>query len=464
MSGRDGSKDGEASGGMDSGLWNLAVNGQGQLVLGGCDVVALARAYGTPLHVVDGQAVRAGYRSFRDAFRGSYPSTRVFYSYKSNCIPGVLRILHAEGCGAEVASPYELWLAARLGVPGADLIYNGAGRSAAELGAAVEMGVGLINVDSVEEAQRLSRVAEQLGRAVQVGIRVDPGVGWKAHFGVRAQKGSIITVGRAIKEMEPLELSAVHVHIGTGLRGLSEYGRALGRVCELIRELRDTLDIVIEDLDLGGGFGVPTARSLTTRELALYRLLGRPPRTPRVDVCASHEEFGEGLAAVLRRECRRLTIQEPRLLLEPGRALTSSAQMLLVTVTDVKRKGRGPLFAVVDGGMQNIAFPLSYEYHHCLVANKALRARGPRYTIAGPLCSSEDILYRNWRLPELMPGDVLAIMDAGAYFTSFANNFSYPRPPVALVWEGESRLVRERETFEQMTATDELQAAPVGPG
>jgi diaminopimelate decarboxylase len=106
--------------------------------------------------------------------------------------------------------------------------------------------------------------------------------------------------------------------------------------------------------------------------------------------------------------------------------------------------------------MQNIAFPLSYEYHHCFVANKARTERSRRYIVTGPLCSPEDILYRNWELPELEPGDLLAIMDAGAYFTSFANNFSYPRPPVVLVSEGESKLIRGRETFEQMTVLDEL--------
>jgi len=147
-------------------------------------------------------------------------------------------------------------------------------------------------------------------------------------------------------------------------------------------------------------------------------------------------------------------VPRPEILLEPGRALTSSAQVLLLTVKEIKRRGR-TRFAVVDGAMQQIAFPLSYEYHACLVASCASGQRPRRrYFVVGPLCSPEDVLYRNWRLPELVEGDVLAVMDAGAYFTSFANNFSFPRPPIALVRDGHGRLVRQRETFAAIAAPD----------
>src|SRR5262249_26086114 len=111
-------------------------------------------------------------------------------------------------------------------------------------------------------------------------------------------------------------------------------------------------------------------------------------------------------------------------------------------------------FAITDGGMQSLAFPLCYEYHHCFVANRASAAPATRYFVAGPLCSPEDLLYRNWPLPSIEPGDVLAIMDAGAYFTSFANNFSYPRPAIVAATDGTARILRTRETFEGMTRND----------
>ncbi len=142
-------------------------------------------------------------------------------------------------------------------------------------------------------------------------------------------------------------------------------------------------------------------------------------------------------------------------MLEPGRALTSSAQMLLVRVRDIKRRRRAPV-AVVDGGMQNLAFPLSYEYHACLVASRANDSTPHRrYFVAGPLCSPEDVLYRNWLLPELVEGDVLAIMDAGAYFVPNQMNFSNPRPAVVMVRDGQTSLLRHRESFEDIIRLDE---------
>src|SRR5215831_6466111 len=136
---------------MESSEWGLTRNEADHLVLGGCDLVALARRYGTPLHVADETALRRNYGALLGATSAGASRARVFYSYKSNCVPGLLRVLHDEGCGAEVTSPYELWLARRLGVPPPQIVYNGVNKSADDLRAAVEFGVGLINVDSLAE-------------------------------------------------------------------------------------------------------------------------------------------------------------------------------------------------------------------------------------------------------------------------------------------------------------------------
>ena len=207
----------------------------------------------------------------------------------------------------------------------------------------------------------------------------------------------------------------------------------------------------------GGGFGVPTVKMLNVCEMALYRLLNVAPRPPRAEDCPSIETFGHVLTGVLLDRCARYGLEVPSLFLEPGRAITSDAQLLLLTVKDVKQHGNGTAFAIADGGMQNIAFPLAYEYHHAFLTSRASAPRERRYFVTGSLCSPQDLLYRNWALPTLRAGDVLAVMDAGAYFTSFANNFSYPRPPVVCVSGGRHRILRERETFEQMTAVDGFQ-------
>ena len=211
---------------------------------------------------------------------------------------------------------------------------------------------------------------------------------------------------------------------------------------------------MIDTLDVGGGFGVPTVRSFTLTEVGFYRVFGIPPRAPAEADCASVEDFARAITGALKEHCARHGLSEPRLMLEPGRALTSSAQMLLVRVRDIKQRRRAPV-AVVDGGMQNVAFPLSYEYHACLVASRASEStRHRRYLVAGPLCSPEDVLYRNWLLPELVEGDVLATWTP-ALLTSFANT-SRTRD-LRLSWCPTGATERpRREGFDHMTALDEF--------
>ena len=437
---------------LDRSRWVLGVTPDDHLVLGGCDLVALATTYGTPLHVVDEQRLRSNYRRFRAAFETAYPATRVFYSYKTNCIPGVLRVLHDEGCGAEVISPYEAWLANRLGVKGSDTIYNGVARSQADFEMAIHRGIGLINVDSVDELERLERAAAGRPAPVNIGLRVYPPVGWRAHFGIDPRRDRLVDRAAALRASAAVRLSALHAHIGSGVRRTVDYERLIETLCALMRDLKARAGIAIDTLDLGGGYGVPTVKVLSMPELASYKLLSIPPRPPRAEQCPTIEAFGQTLTATLRDRCARDGMAEPSLLLEPGRILTGDAQLLLVTVKEIKARGARTAFAIADGGMQNVAFPLSYEYHHCFLANRASAPLNRRYVVVGPLCSPQDLLYRNWPFPVLESGDVLAVMDAGAYFTSFANNFAFPRPAVVGVADGRHRLLHERETFEHVAA------------
>jgi diaminopimelate decarboxylase len=435
-------------------LWGLTINARDHLVLDGCDLVDLAEAHGTPLYVVDRGAVRRRFRTFLDAFRDAYGDAKVFYSYKTNCVPALLSVLHDDGCGAEVVSPFELWLAMRLRVPPARIVYNGVNKSLADLSAAAQQGVGLINVDSVGELRRLSRAAAELDRKVNVGLRIAPGVGWAAHFGLQPEGDWIAALIDEMKSSRLLNLVCLHAHIGTGIRDPADYQRTIKVLVSLSRKLKETAGVEIRTFDLGGGFGVPTMRSLTMPDLAIYKIFNRPPRAPAVDDCPPIETFASVIATSLRECCSRHGVKEPSLFLEPGRALTSQAQILLLTVHETKRRKSGRTYAITDGGMQNIAFPLSYEYHTCLLANRASARPTSRFFVTGPLCSNADILYRNWKMPELKEGDLLAVMDAGAYFTSFSNNFSFPRPPIVMVSDGVGSLVRRRESFEHMSVLD----------
>jgi len=441
---------------MNIGLWGLEKTGADHLAFGGSDLVELAETYGTPLHVVDEGRLRSNYRAFLGAFERHYPATKVFCSYKTNSVPAVINVLHDEGAGAEVVSPYEFWLARRCGVAPADIVYNGVNKSTGNLSSAIDCGTGTINIDSVGEIDRLADIGVTAESATKFGLRVDPNVGWNAQFGVQPRQDVLAHLRQRWDRDALSRLRGIHAHNGSGVADPGHYRKTLEVLCATAGRMKTELGAAIDFIDIGGGFGRPTVRPLRLHEVAAYRLLGITPRAPDATKFPSIDTYARTVADTLISACKKYDLGEPTLYLEPGRALTSDAQILLLRVGDIKSGRGGKTFAVTDGGMQNIAFPLSYEYHACLLVNRASAAADRRYHVVGPLCSPEDILYRNWPLPELQPGDLLAVMDAGAYFTAWANNFSYPRPAAAMVSDGKHSLVRERESFEHLIALDRI--------
>jgi len=438
---------------MDRSLWGLQTNQKDHLVFGGCDLVELGKEYGTPLYVVDTGRLRSNSQRFVNSFRVLYPKVKVFYSYKTNCVPGVLKIIHDEGLGAEVSSPYELWLTSQLGVKPTEVFYSGVNKTEKDLINAINKGVGYINIDSVGELIRLKKVSEELKSEINVGIRVYPEVGWKGQFGLQPFQDNVFPVLQEFIESDWVKLNCLHMHIGTGISRPKEYEAAIVQLCFLIKEFKKRLNIDVELINIGGGFGISTVKRLDIGDIALYKLFDLPPSEPSKNQCPPIEVFGKRITEYLLNSCTRYGIDEPFLLLEPGRAISSDAQILLLSVVDIKTRGNGRKFALMDGG-QNIAYPLSYEYHKCFVANRANAEFKDRYSVTGPLCSPGDLLYRNWKFPGLNEGDMLAIMDAGAYFTSFSYSFSFSKPAVVLVSNGDHELARQHESFEYMTALD----------
>ena len=414
------------------------------------DLADIAKRYGTPCFVVDEAHLCDTYQRFKQAFEERYPSVDVFYSYKTNCVPGLLKILHAQGCGAEVVSPYEYWLASQHVAPNR-IVYNGVGKSRSSLKSALSHGLFLINLDSNTEADDLITMSQGIETPSRLGLRIQPGVGWKSVFGFDRSLHHVQNICHQIESNSPCRVQGLSVHFGSNIQSIRPYKKVTRRLCHLVRELRSS-GIEINVLDLGGGFGVPTVKTLSPIETVLYRYGNRPPRPPRS--CPPIESFAEAICGVIQDEFAQMRDDLPTLILEPGRAISSRSQVLLVRVLEVKQHRDGRSYAVTDGGMQNIAYPLSYEYHDCIVATRSTEKPHKRYYVTGPLCSPHDILYRNWPLPKLETGDVLAIMDAGAYFTSFANNFSFPRPPVIGLSPERTRILRHRETFEHLATLD----------
>ncbi len=432
--------------------WGASVGPEGHLLIAGCDTVELARRFGTPLYVVDRARLRSNFDTFASAFRSQGLRVEVGYSYKTNPLPGVLQALHQFGAWAEVISHFELWLALELGVPPEKIVFNGPGKTREALELAVARGVSIINVDNEDEIDWIASCALKLKKRQRVGVRVVTSVGWSSQFGLNIQAGAARRAFERISAHRQLDAAGLHVHLGTGIRDIAVYVQAVSEALEFAHALRKALGINISMFDLGGGFGVPTVRPFTQWDMRLMAG-GHRPTVTDVSSAPSMADYARAIAEVFARHPAEG--EAPLLFFEPGRAITSSAQTLLLEVLAVKPAG-GQVFNAICNGGKNITMPLGYEYHEIFAAANLQGDGTLRYDLFGPLCHPGDVLFKGKRLPRLSAGDFIAVMDAGAYFVPNQMNFSNPRPAAVMVEAGQARLIRSRETFEDIVVHDGL--------
>jgi diaminopimelate decarboxylase len=431
--------------------WGADVSTQGHLVIGGCDVVELAREFGTPLYVVDERKLRADYQRFVDSFRKFYPKTEVGYSYKTNPLPEAIRVLHDCGALAEAISHFELWLALRLGVPPANIILNGPAKTSAAVDLAVARRIKLINIDGLHEIETVAAAASRHSVNQPVGVRVVTSVGWQAQFGLRLRTGEARRAFERIRELPQLVPTGLHVHLGTGLKHVPTYLQAIREMLEFARQLETDTGVRLEYFDFGGGFGVPTVQPYELWDARLIQN-NEPPGPIDTKAAPPIEEYARAISALL---------QEfypgpftPTIAFEPGRAITSSAQSLLLQVLGVKYEENGTTRAILDGG-KNCALPTGYEYHEILPSSRMSEPLSAPVTFHGPLCHPGDVLFLKKPFPSVTAGDVVSVMDAGAYFVPNQMNFSNPRPAAVMVKDGKAALIRRRESFDDIVHLDQ---------
>ena len=313
---------------------------------------------------------RRTYRRFLAAF-AAWPGVAIGYSYKTNPLPGVLQALHGFGAYAEVISHFELWLALQLGVPPERIIFNGPAKTEPSLQLAVERGVGMIHVDGPQELELLARIACERDRRQRVGVRVVTSVGWSAQFGFPIHTGAARQAMQRLAEHQ-LDVRSLHLHLGTGIKNADVYAQAVREVIELARELRERDGIEIRELDLGGGFGVATVRGYEEADERLHSL-GYPARV--IDPAAQPpiEAYGERITTLLR---EFWPSGGPTVFFEPGRAITSSAQHLLLEVLAIKPGVDGARIAILSGG-RNVAFPPGVRASPRILREQARRDRCP---------------------------------------------------------------------------------------
>ena len=440
--------------GLGPGLWGCGINDTGHLSAQGVDLVELAQSLGTPRHVVDHDRLIANYQDFVEAFRKYLPKVNLATSYKTNPLPGVIQALHAAGTWAEVISEFELWLALKLGVPPERIVLNGPGKGPVAIEMGVSHGIGLINLDGPDEIPWVLASARRAGRRQDVGLRVVTSVGWTSQFGTRIDSGEAFDAFAEMARHPELNPCGLHVHLGTGIKDVGAYMSAVREVLECSRALRSRHNIRISCYDFGGGFAVPTVRSLDEWDGRMLAL-GFPARLATPDDCPKPGDYALPISRLIREFHPEPDEQQPQILFEPGRAITSSAQILLLKVLVAKRARESPTKLILDGG-KNITMPLGWETHQVFAASKMSTPEAEAYDLYGPLCHPGDVVARNKKLPPMQAGDVVAIMDAGAYFIPNQMNFSLPRPPVSMLKQGRITEIRAAETFADIVKLDDL--------
>ncbi len=401
----------------------------GTLVLGGLSAAELVDVYGSPLIVYDEATLRARAR----AYRAAAPGATIAYGVKAFPNVAVMEILAEEGIGADVSTLGELRFALAAGITGELLVVHGNNKSDEELQAAAAAG-GLVVVDSVEEIDR-SRAAGA-GRTL---IRVTPGIDADTHEAIRTgHHGSKFGLSpddafEALRRAP--ETEGLHVHIGSQLRDLVAAREAVEWLTAFAARASDELGWTLQTIDLGGGLGVASVPGES--ELSI-------------------DEFVGALLRELDRALADHRLPRPRVILEPGRSLTARAGVTLYTVGSVKRSADGTTFLAVDGGMSdNPRRALYGAAYTALLAGRADEHGSETFTVVGKHCESGDLLIDEVKLPDPRRGDVLAVPTTGAYTLAMSSNYNaLPRPGAVLVNEGTARVIRRRETVDDLLALE----------
>ncbi|GBE56571.1 MAG TPA: diaminopimelate decarboxylase [Euryarchaeota archaeon] len=424
---------------------HLSVNEKGHLEIGGVDTVVLAGELGTPLYVTDEDRIRTRYGELHSAFSCRGYGVKIKYAYKANTSLAILKIFQNLGAGADVLSEGEIRVALYIGLKPEEIIFTGNNKTDEEILYAVQKGV-LINLDSIHELERLKRICSGRDvRRARVSFRINPAVSPKTHpYLATGLKESKFGVGHkealkaytSAQEDRNLSIEGIHMHIGSQILDPGVYAEATSRLLDIVCELKEKLGIDLKFIDLGGGFGIKYQES---------------------DRYIAPSEFADAVFPVIDNAVERCGLKRPEIFIEPGRFLVADSTILLTRVNTVKETPFKK-FIGVDSGFNTLARPALYKaYHEVVVASRAGEEAKEVVTIAGNVCESGDILAHDRSLPKIVEGDLIALLDTGAYGLVMASQYNFrPRPAAVLVSGGRWILIRRRETFNDLISGEIL--------
>jgi len=408
-------------------------NRNGTLYFDGVSVSELAQRFDTPLYVISESRIRENYQRLYNVLTHNYRKIRIFYAMKANSNLHVLQILKNEGAYVDTVSPGEVFTALTAGFPPEHILFTGTSVRNDELRFIIGSNV-TVNVDSLSQLDRLLTMTTP--KVLSVRINPEIGAGHHSH---------VITAGKNSKfglweddalaaytqaKKVGVERFGIHMHVGSGVLNVEAFLMALDKLLSIARKVHDKIGIDFEFVDVGGGLGVPYKPAENELDLKL---------------------FGDEVLSLFKNKIAEYGFEEPAFCVEPGRYLVSDASILLTSVNTVKTTPFKK-FVGIDAGFNTLVRPTMYgSYHHILVANRLEAPEEEVYDVVGPICESGDALAKDRLLPKVEEGDLLAVLNAGAYGFAMSSQYnSRPRAAEVLVKDGEYRLVRERERFEDL--------------
>ena len=420
------------------------VNDFDRLEIGGCDLSDLVQQYGSPLYILDETSLRVACQQYRDAFKRYYQGrSQVLYASKAwNCL-AICAIVASEGLGIDIVSGGELFTALEAGVDPQNLYLHGNNKSREELEFALASGCVIV-VDNWFELRTLNQLAESLNHTPRIMLRITPGIECHTHEYIRTghldskfgfDPNEVESVLEFVAKSPSLNCLGIHAHIGSQIFELQPH-QDIGQVMmQWFKVANDKFGLKFTELNIGGGLGIRYTES------------DDPP---------SIDEWVKTVCEGVTKACQEFNIALPKLLSEPGRSLVGTACVTAYTLGSSKTVPNGRTYITIDGGMSDNPRPITYQsQYRAIVANRMSSEANQTVTVAGKHCESGDILIKDIKLPQTQPGDILVVLDTGAYNYSMASNYNrIPKLAAVLVQNGEANLILKRETYRDLIRQD----------